>query len=1250
MLRLSARGNQVGFLDLKKSVYANWDPGLPAKNQKDIIYKNYESFPDEVTGVVLGFEPTDGVVEIRSVLPDNSLQNELFIVYGHDNSINHAYIAKPNIIKGTVYEEIDRNGLYDRFGINGGITKESLRWIAQKSEEHFSEYTPRSALKTILRVVRENDKSVLSNDAMYFAVRAMLKGAEQLFAAKQANPKDPRLATVFSNPENMKRLQELNAYLLNQKLIGINDSKKPVVRSYDDKDGKLQEFMSELRIAVGDNKDEIAVAIEAEINVSAMAVNKKSTKTINDLRLIANIFRGNESFPPHYNVSMSEDAMFTEDEGYDVRVCQYIQEKYNQMDEDEAKGFAADVIREMNKPFRSERTKEKKGMLKILGQIVGAEDAQQNLAEDPVNTVKHDVEINLDNVQKVCSRIQSLYDAADNDAKIEFVGEISKRVDNKEALSKVESDIAKIAERITATKKGERLDQNPITAEVLVVEPTASFFDLYSRIGDEFERLNEKRSETGELSPEDKGYEDHLKIIQKIAKHGGLDNKVISSKIGGWMTMYDPQLNEVVIHDMSVVTRSSGFETYKGFTKESIAVAIQKAIKEIEFSPNSIPQKTTLIAAGIQPTEADRLLKEPVSLILKTLQEYAVSYGRDILSELNRIDRQRGFGPTAENPLEDIINEYEQMEPAERSKKGDRFLQSLVMTDRGVRRATTRQLSTPSLTKNDFRPRVDGGIPRSIAIEIMGGVRNSQRYDLVPTEEYFAVATLRKTVNVTNKGGEEIGVKGSAIYSVDSILGRHRAYIAPVNSTFVERIAFALQELRDADEKGVIAFTRKGENDEVVPDQRNIAFAKLIEFLQKITKEFAEGSKANGKTDLVNEMNKFLGKAKIAYDKALTKDGEEGALKAGIKIVHDAMDEAVSVNSDFGILMNAVAYVNQNKLLKAFDNSRFGRKNKRQIDDFVRAIRTGMKNGDHSELKYISIDKEAYKDDAEMTKARKSLASLQYSIAERLAIGKYAVQKLALDGQKVAEDKGIAIEGKNPIRFAGAYAESRDVISVLRNQLNMANISGNGFNGIHENQSNPYVHVVEEEFPGGKTKSIQPKENFAEIMKENCSSFDRKNISQWLVDLLKKGHDTNKAPIEDYAQAFNLFASATIGGSESAIPSTAIDAPVEMNPTIFVVEPEEVKDAPEAEQQVVVENEISSESSDKAEENVIPQRETLSFPDLDDLAGLDDEYEFDDLTMADIESLSSHIQQRQNYFEDIGTEWTETKHSSPSVG
>lgn len=1259
MLRTSTRGNQMGFLDLKKSVYPNWDPGLPAKNQKDIVFKNYESFPDEITGVVLGFEPTDGVVEIHSMLPDNTLKNEIFIVYGHDNSINHAYVAQANPIKGTVYEEIDRAALYDRFGINNGVTKESLRWVAQKAEEHFSDYTPRSALKTVLRIIRENDKNVISNDAMYFAVRAMLKGAETLFKAKSANPSDPKLASVFSNADNMKRLQEINAYLTGKDLMGINGNGKPIVKSYEDTEGKLQEFMAEVRTAVGERKEDIALAIENEINPTGMATNKKSAKTINDLKMIASIFRGQEAFPPHYNVSMTEDPMFTEDEGYDNRVCQFIQEKYNHMSEEEAKGFAADVIREMNKTFRAERTKEKKGMLKILGQIVGAEDAPQDLAASPVNTTRHDVEINLDNVEKVCTRIQSLYDSADNDAKTEFMNEISKRVDNKANLSKVEADIAMISKRISNTKKAERLDQIPVTADALVIEPTASFFDLYGRINEEFERLNEKRNDTGELSPEDKGYEDHLKIIQKIAKNAGLDDKVISSKIGGWMTMYDPQLEEVVIHDMSAITRNSGFETFKGFTKESVAVALQKAIKEIEFSPNSVPQKSTLIATQIQPAEVDRLLKEPVSAILKYLQEYAISYGRDVLNELNRIDRQKGFGPASENPFEDIINEYEQMEPVERSKKGDRFLQSLVMTDRGVRRATTRQLSTPSLTKNDSRPRIDGGIPRSVAIELIGGIRNGQRYDLAPTEEYFSVATLRKTVNVTNKGGEEIGIKGSAVYSVDSIIGRHRAYIAPVNSTFAERIAFALQELRAANENGVIEFSRYGESNEVITESKTIQFAKLIEFLQKATQTFSDGSKANGKTDLVNEMNKVLSKAKVAYDSAMGKGGEPEALKAGMKVMHTAMKDAIDSNTDFGTLLHAVSFVNQNKLLRAFDNSRFGRKHKKQIDEYVRAIRTGMKTKDSSNLKYISVDKGNYKEE-EATKVRKSLASLQYAIAERLAIGKFAVEKLTVEGQRVANEKSLQLEGKNPVRFAEAYSESRDVMNVLHNQLCMANVVGNGFNGVHHNPNNPYVHEVEEEFPGGKTKSLQPKSDFAAIMEEKCEKFDRKSVTQWLVDLLKQGHDMNKVPVEDYTQAFNLFCG-PVGVSEAVVPESAVEAPVEMNPTIFAVEPEEVVDVPTfaVEEEKVVESANKEQGSvqegsvlnQKSEDDEILQKEAeAAFPDIDDFAGFDSEdYDLDDLTMADIESLSSHIQQRTNYFEDIGTEWSEPKQSHPTM-
>lgn len=1243
MLRTSNRGAVPGFLDLKKTVYASWDPGIPAKNQKDIFYKHLDAFPNELTGVVLGFEQTDGVVEIKNVLPDGSLQNDLFILYGHDNSINHAYAAKNNRIKGLVYEEIDRNALYDRFGINAGVTKESLRWVAQKANEHFSDYTPRGSLKAVLRISREHDKTMISNDAMYFAVRSMLKSTEQVFKAKVANPADPQLQTAFSNPENMKKLQELNTQLLNEKIIGTNDSGKPIVHSYDDRDGKLQRFMSEIRTAVGVLKDEIAAAIESEINANSV-MNKKSAKTVSDLKQIAEIFRGDGEFPPHFNASMNEDPIFTEDEGYDQRVCEYIQNRYNQMAYDKAKSFAEDVVKEANKAFRRERTREKKGITSILGQVVAG-----TLGENPVSTIKNTVEINLDNIQDVCSKIQSQFDKAGNDAQQEFISEVSKKIGDKKNPSKLESDIAMLLSRMTQTKKNDRLDQNPVTADQLVVEPTASFFDLFSRIQEEFARLDEKRDEAGELSIEDKSYEDHLKIIQKIAHQSGLQDKVISSKIGGWMTMYDPQIEEVVIHDMSVVTRKSGYGRFKGFSKDSIAVALSKAIKEIEFSPNSIPPKATLIATQIPPAEIERLLKEPVSNVLKYLQEAAIQYGRDVMAELNEIDRENGFGPSHENHFEDIVNEYEQMEPAERSKKGDRFLQSLVMVDRGVRRATTRQLSTPELTDEGSRPRIDGGIPRSIAVELMGSSKGNQRYELSPNDEYFTVATFRKAVNVTNKGGEdEVGVKASASYAIDSIIGRHRAYIAPVNSTFVERIAFALQEFSNADEDGLIEFTKKDEAGNDVTEKRPVNFNKLIEFLQKTTASFSGGSKANGKKDLVNEMTKVFEKAKIAFDRAMETGGEAAAIKAGTKVVKEGMDNATQNGSDFGTLLGVVQHVDQGRLLKAFDLSRFGRKHKKSVDQYVRAIRNAMKTKDSSELRYITVEKDMYTEDAEATKARKALTALQYNIADKLSIGKYAVEVLKEQGTQVATNENLAVEGKNPVKYSSVYSESRDVMNVLRNQLYMANVWGSGFNGVHANPTNPYVQEVEETFPGGKVKSISPKENFHEIMKEKVKAFNKAEITQELIGLLKKGHEANKTPIEDYSNAFNLFAGSPFAADVSAT-ETAVAAPVDMTPTVFDIEPEDISSVVETAQEVATG--MVAQEVETAEDNQVKETVAPTFPSLDELADIDEDgYDLDDLTMSDIESLTNHIQQRTIHFEDIGMEWNDSRPNGPMVG
>lgn len=1244
MLRTSNRGLAPGFLDLKKAVYANWDPGIPAKNQKDIFYNNIASFPDELTGVVLGFEQTDGVVEIKNILPDGKLQNDLFILYGHDNSINHAYVAEHNRIKGVVYKEIDRHALYDRFGINDGVTKESLRWVAQKANEHFSDYTPRSALKAVLRITREHDKSMISNDAMYFAVRSMLKSTEQVYKAKLSNPADPRLQTVFSSPENMKKLQELNTQLLNEKIIGTNGAGKPIVHSYDDKEGKLQQFMVEVRAAVGDFKEEVAASIESEINTNSIT-NKKSAKTISDLKLIAEVFRGNGDFPQHFNASMNEDPIFSEDEGYDVRVCQYIQTRYSQMSYDEAKSFAEDVVRDANKSFRRERTREKKGINSILAQTVDG-----SLGENPVNTAKNSIEINLDNVQVMCSKIQDQFDQAGHDAQQEFISDAGKKFGGKKNPSKLESDIAMLISRITEPKKSDRLDQNPVTSDQLVVEPTASFFDLFSRIQEEFTRLDEKRNEAGELTIEDKSYEDHLKIIQKIAHQSGLQNQVISSKIGGWMTMYDPQIEEVVIHDMSVVTRKSGFERFKGFSKDSIAVALSKSIKEIEFSPNSTPQKATLISTQIPPAEIERLLKEPVSNILKYLQESAIMYGRDVLTELNNIDRENGFGPSHENHFEDIINEYEQMDSAERTKKGDRFLQSLVMVDRGVLRATTRQLSTPTLTQNDSRPRIDGGIPRSIAVELMSGGKGNQRYELSPTEEYFTVATLRKAVNVTNKGGEdEVGVKANASYAVDSIIGRYRAYIAPVNSTFVERIAFALQEFANANEDGMIEFTKKGDNGEDLLDKRPVNFNKLVEFLQKTTASFADGSKANGKKDLVNEMTKIFEKAKISYDRGLETGGDEVALKAGTKIIKEGMDDATKNQTDFGTLLNVVQNVNQNRLLKAFDLSRYGRKHKKQVDQYVQAIRNAVKTKDSSDLRYMVVDKEAYEDNAEAaTKARKSLTSLQYTIAEKLSIGKYAVEALKQQGLQVATTENLSIEGKNTLKYSHEYSESRDVMNVLRNQLYMANVWGSGFNGVHANPANPYVEEIEETFPGGKVKSISPKGNFSDIMMAKVKAFNKAEIAQEIVELLKKGHEANKAPIEDYSNAFNLFAGSPFN-TETTVSDTAIVAPMNMEPTVYALEQEESHIVEKVDVEPIVEAEILQVEKTP----VIVGESELSkmFPSLEDLADIDEDgYDFDDLTMSDIESLTNHMQQRQIHFEDIGTEWNDSRPNGAMVG
>jgi hypothetical protein len=1104
----------AGVLDTPKSTTPNWDPGLSTSTKGGFMYDNVDAFPDEISGVVTGFEQTDGVVQIKSKNEKGILEDDLYIFYGHDDSILHAYKAQDDEIKGRTYLKVSEKDLYTTLGISDGIIKESLRSIGQAAEDHFStKKVPRGSLNAVSRVVKEHQQGAVGADAIWYLTRAMVRTYS-----------DQRIQWAPS--EEFLALHEE----MNQKgYIGFDQKNQLITKSDTDKEGKFERYFELIyqSAANGESKDLVIASIQDEANKTSA----RNPKAAYDIRLMASALIDGSPLPSHVSAdvaSVSPEAVSEADEGADLDLdtSTAIQVAYDSMTPEKQRMLVAAIEAEAGKKYRATRTKEISGIFEILNKM-RSQNPEDRLDVSPVNTKFEGVYITLSNTETVSARIQALYDSATFEEKESFVAVITKNVEHASS-EKMRGDMTALLGRVTAEGKADRLDMKPVLGTQLVVEPKASFFDLYTRLDEERGRLSEKRNANdGALSEKDASYSDQLDIVEKIVKKAKLDTKVISSKIGGWITAYDPRLQENVIFDASVLKRKLGFDTFKNFKEKSNTVPLRKAIRKLEYNPMEKLSAADLVGCGFKKEQADEIVKLNSEALREELYTKAIWFGEKL------------------NIPKDIMDEYVEKSPQERAKMGDRFLQTLILRERGAKIKSTKELTTPDVTDVEGRPRIYGGIPRSIAVELMGSYKNGTRMDKGVDLAHFSTVSFLKNIDIQNKGGEEVGIKGRMSYNLHAIIGKEKVFIAPHSKSFIERLASSIQTLRDCDVDGTRTYDATDDEGRPVRKSYTTDVTGAIDFLIKTTEQKLTGSSSNGKKDELNGFLATLMSAKMA-------DRPMEAIKKGI---FESSDETINV------IVKACNSVNVGKVSAASNHAYIGRQNKTEINDGVKALRQAMGTDSSTGIRYLNINSSKTGD--ELSKDKKTLTGIQYWMARKLGEAYAAVVHLKDSGLKVATEKNIPLvdnrnNERNTIWYAPEFNEALDTLHVLHNQTAEANEVGNGYNGIRTNQNSPYSEEVKVQRVGYSEKLIAVKDGFKDTMLQNIKLFGENKPGEWLVDILKKGLSENKVPTVNYADSFaamSRFSAGAQAEGNSTSHTAEVEEIVSENAEAVVMEP-----------------------------------------------------------------------------------------------
>jgi hypothetical protein len=973
------------------------------------MYENNSAFPEEISGIALGFEQKDAVVEIKSPDENGKLRTEMYIFYAYDDSILHVYAGEESKVRGYVYNEISQDKLYEKLGLKDGILSESLRWLAQTASDAFS---------------KKHDSDSLDN--------------------------------------------------VHQREI---------------------------------------------------------------------IFVGQS------------------------------------------------------------------------------------------------------NAEKVSILLQNMYDGAEFSDKERFAELVSAKVGN--ATTRLTSEIDLLFQRLTNRTIANNLANVPINGADLIVEPSVSFFDTLSKFNEVKESAQNKIAADETPSPEALNNLDYLSIVEKVANRAGLQEKVVSAKVGGWLSVYSPVIDEVVLYDASVMNRESGFALYENFSKESFSRKIKEGIYKIQkriTDGKAFPLgKIDLINLDLNKKQVEKMEKQNAAEQLNSLQRIVIEFGRDLAAELAKIDG------SSNGELDIIISEYEEMSPEQKAIDGERFFQSIIMTERGVKFGTTKQITTPHIVKNSARPSISGGLPRWVVSEIKPIEAKLQAMPTkfrLPTEENFIQVSFRKQIDITNKGPNTPGVKGGMAYVLDSIIGKENVLFFPVTRTLAEKLASSIQLLDQANENGLY-ISRRAE-----AEGRGSSLVNLhggIEYIGNVLREYKGTEKAKGKDEMLDALFNIFAAAKTAMEQA-TMSGEvqNVAVANGMKVIKKEL--FCSAIPDVRTFVEASLAVKVDSVESAASRYFVSRNVKKELNDFATDMRNAIFKDNGDDLKYISLDKNQYVNDDQYKKALKTLSWLQFSIAKQVAMGLDAFSVLKNKGEaEIISSKKTPTEGVSLIGYSPEIREAFSTLYVLRNQEHMANVSSIKNNYIWHNTNSKYTvynapRPLRQEFLP-KVTTIEG--GISSIMNEISRKYFDRHVGERATQLLENGLAKNRLFNSSRQDTLSLLVQLDEIDATDIIPD-AHEVATEVNNNNTKIERENTTteaptDNDHAAVKESVKEEISSNDKDATSEEVVKAPEdnmSQSFMKFDDDCEAAEEEVDEEIDFSD---LSVFIQENSGAFDDIPFELNNTK-------
>lgn len=1257
MFRISSRTQKPGFVDTGKSKSPMFDPGLKNATNGQFTFENTDVLPDEITGVALGFEQRDAVVEIKGRDEDGGLRTEMYIFYAYDNSIVHAYAGEESKTRGYNYQEIQQSKLYDILGISSGVMRESLRWLGQTAVDTFSKRPPRRSLVHVHNGVRRYANQLVEPTVTWYVTRLMLDQTVKAIASMSAEGR------VVAKNEVLE---------LVERGIFKRSRDKEYINVELDKDGSLVKFFQTLSPIIGETaRANVSKALRDR--ATRLAKDGQSDfgklKESKDVMRYAVAFDGGGEFPKNVEVQTDENEMYVPtDPDYDAKACAYIYNTFNGKTQEEK----ADIVRLIRSSKLAYNRKDDARMIGGIESILSmVMDDKNNMLANPINTEREVVNVSLDNAEAVSSMIQGLYDTADFASKEKFAEVVTSRASG---TGRIAADIAVLYKRLASEEKSQNLSNIPVRGSELVVEPNIAFFDTVSKLGELREKTEGRIHSSEQPDPEDLRYLEYIDIVERIAARANISDKIISAKVGGWLSVYSPAIDEVVLYDTSVMNRENGLKLYENFSKESHAKKIQELIYKLQ---NSITKgkpyplsKMDLINAGLSKESVEQIAAQAPAAQLESLYDVIIDFGRELVRELAKIDgvnENIGSG----KDLERIINGFESMSMAERPKESIRLFQSLLMSEKGVKHATTKQLTKPQIAEKTNRPSVRGGLPRWIA-GALGPKEKSwtSARDIayrLPDKEHFVGVTFRKQTDISNIDPKKgVGIKGDVCYVIDSVVANNNFAPMPATKTFVERMASSIQVLNRANELGIIAVA---EIEGQTQDPKLINLAKIIEYMAKTIEDYKASAKSNGKDLFIDELNKILAGSKTAFEHArLSGDSEEACVAKGMAIIKEQLFG--SENNDVKLFVSAALGVNADNVESSISRYIVSRQVRNEVKEFVGDMVGAINTGSSENLMYIPLDKTRYNDEEKYRKALKTLAGLQFSIARKIAITQDAITTLEERGEKVAKESNTTVrDGANPVRFAPEVSEAHSTLFVLRNQEHMANISGTKNNYIWHNANSRYTKWRDaDNLKGEYLPTVEVVPDFREQMVAALKEYTEKRPAEQAVKLLEEGLENNKpkatvtsknaisllmqldeSPAEvpsELAQAqevvttdisfadiiaderFSMESGLTEEGVETAQEQSAVSAPA-------IDEAEEAFPEP-----VTAVTEISEPSLEEAEAafpepTAAPRQSLIEYDDIYD----DDEEEMDE--EIDFADLSMFVQDKSGAFDDMTIRYEE---------